>query len=301
MYEALNNHCLCQLNHLQVQVDILPIGGFRGKVGSLIIQHVDYAVFTDWSDDDLKDLAELIQRILKIQEDAQVTNCLIFAKQQAHDFKLSLVPYPKCDWMEKVMGAIHVIFGSPQLDQKQMDEIRDFYQGSLSQKLELPAELPPEQKQTDAFCKPEIIHKQQIAHLTFEVEKETFAYDLLHDNRPKGPSINDPHLLIVPEGISGHKDGSSVKIEQRFHMLQTVRKAMKIFLQESYSTLLFLERNGSQLQGVQHKHSHAMGISEFPQSFFQKICALLRLVWSSALSQDELAKKITHYQGYTWK
>jgi hypothetical protein len=122
-----------RLNRLEVKVDLSPMGGYRGKVGTLTINHMQHKQLTEWSHQDLQDLARLTQTILHIQEQAGVHNTLIFARQDQRQFKLSLVPYPKCNWIEKIQGFIHVIFGSPTLKEKQAQEIFQFYQTQFAQ------------------------------------------------------------------------------------------------------------------------------------------------------------------------
>lgn len=81
--------------NLEVKVDLNPIGGYRGQVGTLTINHVDHQVFTDWSEDDLETLSKVTRMILNIQEEAQVTNTLIFGRQEEQEFKLSFVSLSK--------------------------------------------------------------------------------------------------------------------------------------------------------------------------------------------------------------
>jgi diadenosine tetraphosphate (Ap4A) HIT family hydrolase len=283
-----------QLNQFEVKVDVNPIGGYRGKIGALSICHIDKKVMTDWNLNDLQDVAKLMQTILKIQENNNVHNTLIFARQDKNcEFKLSLVPYPKCNWFEKIQGLIHVIFGCPTLKEHHLKVISQFYETQFAQKVEIPyVKSKPLDGKPDAFCKPNVIESQKIADLTSSVD----SYYLLYDKRPKGASKDDPHFLMVPKGEGGHCDGSEVPEDKRFDMLLTVQKAMNIFLEEGFSTLLYLERNGSQLQGVKHKHSHVQGIKEFPKSFFAKLMVLIRQIFPSALSEQDLKNRIQHYQ-----
>jgi hypothetical protein len=283
-----------QLNQFELKVDATPIGGYRGKIGALSICHIDKKVMTDWSQDELQDVAELMQTILKIQENNNVRNTLIFARQDKEgEFKLSLVPYPKCNWYEKIQGLIHVIFGCPTFKEHHVKVIAQFYETQFAQKVDIPdVKSKPLDGKPDAFCKPNVIERQKITDLKGVVD----SYHLLYDNRPKGATKDDPHFLMVPKGDIGHFDGSEVSKCNRFEMLVTVQKAMKIFLEEGFSTLLYLERNGSQLQGVKHKHSHVQGIKEFPKSFFAKLKVLIRQIFPSALPEQDLKNRIQHYQ-----
>lgn len=286
-----------RLNELEVKVDCHPIGGFRGKAGTLTIDHSQHKVFTEWSEDDLQTLAQLTQTILKIRENEGVKNTLIFGRQENDAFKLSFVPYPKCNWIEKINGLLHVIFGSPSLKKEQADEIAQFYQSEFKRDWQSDSpQTKVEQTKKDPFCNDEVIKKQRIVDLTFEGKN----YHLLHDLCPKGSASTDPHLLVVPEKEEGHYDGSQVPVQQRFHLLKVIQQAMSIFQQEGFSTLLYEERIGSKLQGVQHIHSHAKGIAHFPQSFLEKIRTLAGLLWPSTLSSGELEKKIEHYQKFDW-
>jgi hypothetical protein len=78
-------------------------------------------------------------------------------------------------------------------------------------------------------------------------------------------------------------------------MLKIAQQVMQVLLQETkYSTFLFLERNGKDLQGVKHQHDHVIGIQHFPETFLQKIGALLRQLYTPALSH--LDTRIQHYK-----
>lgn len=294
--EPLTEKVVHQLGHLEVKVDLNPIGGYRGKVGTLTIHHIDHKVFTDWSEDDLQNLAKLERMILHIGEQAQVSNYLIFGRQEADkEFKLSLVAYPRCNWIEKIQGFIHVIFGAPSLKEKEAEEIAAFYRDQFQEDSDIPSfEGEHREGKADAFCRSSVIEGQKIADLSLDDQN----YYLLHDKWPKGRSTQDPHFLIVPEGDSGHCDGSKFSEEKRMHMLKIAQKTMQILLQEGYSTLLFLERNGEKLQGVQHKHCHTIGIQSFPQTFFQKVKAMVHQLYTPALS--DLQGRIRHYQQYDW-
>jgi hypothetical protein len=289
-----------RLDLLEVKVDLNPIGGFRGKIGTLTIGHVKHLVFTEWSERDLQNLAKLTQLILKIQEEAHVNNTLIFARQDLfnENFKLSLIPYPKCNWIEKIQGLVHVIFGTSSLNEKQVEEIAQFYQGQFSQKFEIIESKGEERKGApDPFCKKTVVEKQKIVDLTIDNQR----FYLLHDHRPKGAEKNDPHFLIVPQGDQGHCDGSKVPISLRLSMLKCVQAAMRIYKNEKlYKTLLYLERNGEQLQGVNHKHSHVQAIREFPESLYAKFRVIMRQFFSPTLSQHNLESRIRHYQRYEW-
>lgn len=294
-----NSNVIYNSGSLNIEVDKTPIGGFRGKIGALSVTHESGMIFTEWSHFTLLTLSHLIQKILKINEEAGIQNTLIYARQDCYNqFKLSLIPYPKCNWIEKIQGAVHAIFGSPVLKQKQIEEIESFYNEKLTQ--DYLFDSRPTQNKNDAFCRAEVIERQKIAQIINDDPAGRRTYDLLFDNRPKGATKSDPHLLVVPSGSFGHVDGSNVSSTQRYCMLNIVQTAMRIFLQEKHSTVLYLERNGSKLQGVQHKHSHAIGIKNFPKTFCQKLWCLFRLVWPSALSMENLKSRIRHYQAYTW-
>jgi diadenosine tetraphosphate (Ap4A) HIT family hydrolase len=289
-----------QSNHLQVHVDQNPIGGFRGKVGTLTINHVEHKVFTDWSDEDLLTLADLTQKILSIQEQANVRNTLIFGRQNGkEDFKLSFVVYPSCTWIEKIQGLYHAIFGSPSLTEKEESEINQFYTKQFQEYLWRPiSDGGSLDGKLDPFCRPDVIEKQHITDFSFDENH----YLLMHDNRPKGASVDDPHFLIIPEGNSGHCDGSRVSQKMRMDMFKIAQKAMEVLLQEKgeSATLLFLERNGKELQGVQHKHEHVIGTANFPISILEKTRVFLRQLYPSSLSQSTLDNKRSHFLEYGW-
>lgn len=286
-----------QLDQLEVKVELNPIGGYRGKVGSVTIHHVDKKGFNDWNDDDLQALANLERKILLIQEQAQISNTLIIGRQEGlEDFKLSFVAYPKCNWIEKIQGFLHVIFGTSILKESEVEEIAQYYRSRFAEEFEFDEDVMEKgEGKPDAFCRPAVIEAQNIHE--FSIDDET--YNLLHDKWPKGAAAQDPHFLIVPKDESGHCDGSHVSQEKRFHMLKIARKLMQILLQENkFSTFLFIERNGKELQGVQHKHAHVIGIEHFPTSFLDKIKTLFRQVFAPVLSN--LADRIHHYQQQDW-
>ncbi len=261
--------------NLEVRVDLQPIGGFRGKVGALAINHAKNKQFTDWTKKDLHDLSHLTRKILSIQETQNVKNILIYGKQdKGQPFTVKIIPYPTCSWLEKMEGFLHVIFGAPTLNFEQGENIASFYQSTLED-LNPPitgASTIPHFK-IDAFCKDAVISSQQIREINFGGND----FHLLHDKWPKSVSAQDPHLLIVPKGSSGHCDGSGVTEEKRLAMLGIAQKVMEYFLEkEKYKTCIVLERNGEQLQGVQHKHFHVMAVSHFPTTFWEKMIALFR-------------------------
>ncbi|CCB85592.1 putative uncharacterized protein [Parachlamydia acanthamoebae UV-7] len=288
-----NMNLIYQYNHLKIAIESKPIGGYRGKVGTLTVSHANYLVFTEWSKEDLTNLAAITQKILQIHEKEHISNSLIFGRQRA----ITFVPYPRCNWYEKVQGAYHAIFGSSILKQNQIDQISQFYRTAFknmdfeSDIESLPTLEKPLKKPADPFCKDVVLSKQRIA----TVSKEGENYEILHDNRPKGRLKKDPHILIIPSAESGHVDGSKVPLKRRIHMLELVQKTMQIFEKEKFKDCLYLERNGKKLQSVPHKHSHIIGI-QFPKNRWERIRAFLRLLLPSALSKPELKKRIDLYK-----
>lgn len=279
--------------NLLVEVDKDPIGGYRGKAGALKIEHIEHKFLTKWNADDLNRLAEVIQKILGIYNQANIQNVLIFAKQEEHQFKFCLIPYPKCNWIEKIEGLVHVIFGGKALSLKQKSEIASFYQCKFLS--ETPSkDVPCARSGRDVFCNPSLIQRQLIANISMENK----TYHLLYHNRPKGRTSEDPHLLVIPKGEEGHCHKANQLTKQRFHMLLIIQKALDVLLKEGNKTVLYLERNGGKLQGVLHKHAHAIGIRSFPQTFFEKIKALLRLLWPASLPAHVLKERVHHYKAY---
>jgi len=294
--EPLHTH-----GNLNLVVSRTPLGGYRGEIGTLSVNYHSGLPFTSWDKEDLKNLAQLTQKVLRIHENHQIHNTLIYGKQNSNGFTVEFVPYPKCDWKEKIQGAFHAVFGGASLSDNELDAITAFYQSqndfseaeeTESEEGEDFSELKPLVDKPDPFCRPEVINRQQVE------SRETLRgnYDILCDNCPKGASQSDPHILIVPEGATGHIDGSEVSIEMRTEMLQMVQQAMQVFLEEGYTTLLYLERNGEKLQGVKHKHSHAIGIEKFPETFCAKLMSFFRLAWPAKLSETDLKDRVQHYK-----
>lgn len=289
-----SHQILAKDHNLIVRVDPQPIGGYRGQVGALVIEHQDQAKFTDWTASDLDSLAILNNRILSIREKANIDNNLFFAKQDSNGFKLSLIPYPTCSWIEKIQGLIHTIFGAPKLSKNQVETIHQFYSDKFSNKEAIEEEKKISNPQ-DVFCNPSIISKQIITNVPCN---NGLSFDFLHDNRPKGASLADPHFLMVPQGKMGHTDGSSVPRYLRFKALEVMKEAA-VHLCKEFSTILFIERNGAKLQGVHHKNFHLIGIKEFPNTFFSKVLALFRQLFPPRLSDGQLQAQIKKYQSFT--
>ncbi len=294
---------------LQVFVNSSPIGGFRGKAGTIEIRHREGGKkFQKWSSENLESLARLYHQILTIHERQRIINTLVFGKEENGQFSMSFVPYPRCDFIEKYQGTFHTLFGPPSLTNQQMEEIKIFYEecfsdSSFSDPHPSPTkkkrEEPKKEKRIDPFCKEEVIKKQEI--LTYPAWNEEYRYTVLFDHIPKGATRNDPHFLVVPQGNRGHVDGSLVPLNQRKDMLEIAQKVMRS-LPPLFETLLYLERNGAQLRGVQHRHIHVIGIQSFPKTLLQKIVALVRqlfLLWFPflmTLSSRELQERIDCYR-----
>lgn len=284
-----------QQHHLEVKVDDTPIGGYRGQVGTLTINHDEHKIYTEWEQKDLKTLAELIQKILTIQEASGIFNTLIFAKQENQEFKLSIVPYPACNLQEKIQGLLHVIFGTYPLFDNQIQEIQDFYEGKFKQENQ-EYSSQTNSSSSDVFCKQQVIQEQRIKHISFEDRH----YDILQDRSPRVVQEGDAHFLIVPQGSSGHQDGSQVSIQQRTDLLILIQQTMNNFVEKQFKTLIFLERNGPQLRSVPHKHEHLHGVQEFPKTFWGKVKLLWNQIMVTKLTSDELSERIATYQDYQW-
>lgn len=289
---------LYQTEHLTISTDTHPIGGFRGKEGTLQIEHKDRKHFTEWDPNELKELSHIIQKTISIYQQANIHNILIFAKQDGSQTKFNLIPYPRCNWLEKIQGSIHAIFGGLALSHIEQQQVSSFFsekfanaEDSLPQELQKPQQIKP-----DVFCNPSIIQKQLITDISLDGK----IYHLMHDITPKGRILHDPHLLIVPDEHEGHLQNSDELAHQRLQLLTIAQRATQILLNEGSETVLLIERIGSKLQGVQHTHVHAIGIDEFPKTFVEKCKALFRLTLPSKLSSEQLQDRIFHYQYYEW-
>lgn len=233
-----------------------------------------------------------------IHEQQGIINTLVFAKQEKGHFSMNFVPYPRCNLIEKCEGTWHTLFGGPSLSQEQINKIKNFYERSLNNlftslfnghvSTSQAAVVTTDQKKanekksvqkTDPFCRQEVIDKQKILDYP-NYGRESRGYTVLYDSIPKGNSKDDPHFLVVPNKEIGHVDGSRVSPDQRKEMLEITQKVMKVI--DNFKTILYLERNGSQLRGVQHQHLNIIGIQSFPHTTFQKVAAVIRqlcLLW----------------------
>jgi hypothetical protein len=300
------NPNILEFQNFQIRIDETPIGGYRGEAESLILEHKENEPFTKWNSTDHNIAASLIQRILFVHEDAGIKNTLIIGRQNftlsenssETSFELKFVPYPKCNWIEKIQGFIHVIFGSPRLKKDELKTIRKFYEDKFKFHSVLKIEEfkgNPSEKGEDLFCDNKVLDTQKIAQIT----TKNSNYHLLYDNRPRGATAKDPHLLIIPEGESGHADGSKVPVVQRQEMLAIAQKAMiNLSKKMDCSTAIFVERNGEKLRGVHHKSIHLIGIKKFPNTFWEKICAFARQCFASKC--HNLSEIIKSLESYNW-
>lgn len=276
--------------NILLEVDVNPIGGFRGNAGALTIRHKDNKIFTDWTENELNCMAFLVQKSLSVYSNAgpkAISNVLLIGKQQEGHFKFSLVPYPKCSAYEKIKGLWDTIFGASSLKEKDIKAIVEYHTKKFKLRVEEgKTELP--EKGNDIFCNEAKITHQHI--------KDSGDCGIYHDNRPKGASKNDPHLMIIPKGKEGHLNTFYDSIDCRFNMLKLAQKIGKTLLQEGHKTLLFIEREGKQLRSVNHTHFHINGIKNFPTTFFKKFFVFLRLLCPTKLSLKSLSDRVEHYK-----
>lgn len=285
------------LRNLIVDADSTPIGG--GKIGALTINHNEKKSFKEWDDETIDDLSHTINLMLKIYAQANIHNVLIFGKQDGENFKFSLVPYPKCNWQEKILGLFYAIFGRAALKEEQLQETRKFFAEQVNVAEKLPplkqVEIKKETKINDPFCQD-----------SAAIDRQKFGEDengihVLYDHRPKGRTKEDPHFLIVPPKEQGHlieqvEVQESKLIDQRTDMLFTMHKCANLLAQENFKTILFLERNGPQLQGLTHKTGHVIGVKDFPTTWPAKILTFFRLLCPSLLSAEALKAKVESYK-----
>ncbi len=288
-YNIERPNLLLMQGNLQVRADLHPIGGYRGQIGALTISHRIEGRFTEWSEDDIHNLAHLTNRILKIMEKALVTNVLIYGRQDGKSFTFHIVPYPKCNWYEKIKGAVDFVFGANKLKNSELREVERYYESRILDDFPFVPHASTS-KEGDVFCREEAIRKQLVVELSLPSGRR---YNILHDNRHKGVTKKDPHLLIVPKGKSGHVDGALVPEGQRFEMFTLAKKAMNAFAKRGSNFLYYVERNGAKLQGVHHKNAHAMGVYQLPKTFFQKCFLLMKLFFAPRLNDAELKVRIS--------
>lgn len=273
---------------LTVEVATSPIGGYRGPTGTVTITPVTSKRLSQWSDSELEKLAKEIQTTMKVFEQANISNFLVFGEDTREGFKLSLIPYPTCGLDEKMQVPVHLLFGSPSLSEQQMKEISTCHKQARKQLLDSPN--PPKQepnRENDPFFRDEVIKRQWIK----TYEEPSSKIDLLYDYKP----LTHDHLLIVPSKEEGHCDGSQVSLEKRVHMLKVARRVTEVLEKQGNEKILFIERNGK-LASVPHKHAHVIGIKKIPKTICEKISFVFSSIRFRQLNDKALEKQITKWQ-----
>lgn len=266
-------------------------------MGTLTFQHHSKS-FSELDESDCEELAEVSRRILQYFElNCGIHNTLIYSRESFGSFgapkslcTVHFIPYPNCNNREKLKVALDIIFGSSALSERKQTEICNAFHAF--QALDSPQEQqdfqPSVNSGNDPFCNDEILDRQRIADF------EDSNCDILQDNRPK---VDGEHVLIVPKRERGHVDHSrSVPTQTRAGVFTLASRIMKVFANSpgKFDSLIYLERNGQKLRGVQHMHGHVKA-TQWPQTLGEKIRALFRLAWSPELSATEMKNRIERF------
>ncbi len=121
------------LNYYNFTVRVDPNPLTKSAFGSLIVTHNKTKKFTRYDRNDLYELANLKQQILSIFKQNGVDNALILGEQKPEGFTLRIVPYPKCNWIEKIKGLVYFFFGAPTLKEQELHRIEEFYKQQFKQ------------------------------------------------------------------------------------------------------------------------------------------------------------------------
>ena len=281
-----------QVGQLEVTLNSNPLGiyGSGCKAGTVTIRHLHKKSFLKWDNHDLFNLARIERTYLFINERAGASNNLILGRQEGDrgEFTVTLVPYQKCNLIEKIKVFMRVLFKTwmRPITKEQAQVTAQFYRGRLREELNFETRPMPPQEKACAFCRSEVIEEQKV----FDFAYLDRTHHILHDKWPKG----EPHFLVVPSQYGGHYDGSNLDEQNRFRMLENAQLTARIALKEkSNSTLFVIERNGEQLQSVQHKHTHVIS-AKYPLDI---LWGRIRTVASICLAPF-CAVASSHYQRY---
>lgn len=287
---------------IDVVVNPQPIGGFRGKTGAVSYIHKQSKHFAEWNSEDLTHLADLIQRTMKIMQLNNVQNMLLHGDFTKTTGTLTLVPYPKCNWYEKLQGYLHTIWGGSRLSGTQQGSVFAFYHTQFLETVQnihyaqFAPEQPVPRAKLDPFCRPEVINKQLIK----STQRGGQNYHLLQDNCPKGQHAEDDHLLVIPEGEVAHQDRAYAPLKTRTDML-TIAQSVIQYMLLNHERVILVERNGKQLHGVSHLTDNIFTVRVKVTSFFSKLYVLLRqlMPFKSNLSPAEMKARIQRFSEIT--
>lgn len=319
----LNSNIICSYNNFKILISDKPLGGYESEVGTITIEGTTRK-FQELTCDDCVDLAIITNTVLKIFEENNIQNSLIFGrhtlKNEGHPI-FSIVPYKSCGLWRKIQVGLQVIFGYPQLKENQMIETLNFYRGqSSTEKLSLENRIQEQKEQfekglystsqytsispkADVFCNADILNKQRVTSYSLD---DYSVLEILVDNLPKVPDpIHDIHLLSLFSGYKGHVDGSFVPIVQRARLFFLNASIANRILsknhdedtnQSKFKEMILLERNGKKLRGVDHQHFHLEFIQKFPKTLIEKIriCVVLpfKMLFRISLSDKEISDNI---------
>ncbi len=289
--------------NFQIELDDRPL--VKSLVGALRIHHREKKKFGDFTQQDLKDLAEITQ-IARCafcnRDESYAKGALVLGRQLSRTddgFVYEITPYYTCSGSEKLTGLWRFVFGGRELSDKEIESNKRFWKAFL-----VPSFLPSELREVlltsdladrdepgDLFCEQQVIDRQEIATGTVSLDSKEHTYNLLQDATPKA---TETHLLIVPEGAKAHELTS---IEQEEIILRASQQAFRLVEgEENYQTQLYVRRYGD-LRGMKHPHANIQASNRDYSSFFGKLCLILNLSWPKKLTTKGLQDKILHWQG----
>jgi len=309
--------------YLKICVPTCPLSN-----DGLQIQNIgNHQRFQDWNAADHMESYDMIHRIRSCWDQCGYAKAyLVYGRTspslRSETFHWEVVPYPDDGWNQlKQIGVIwNVSFGSSFLTEKERVVIASGMREQM-QYLDEPYDIHlSQQKSDDPFCDPEVINKQCIHD-----GKEMLV---LYNYAPVKVVEESPHFLIIPKN---HRENFNELKSSEYNEAMKLAKKISDYFQENYpqSTLHLYHKTGEAAgQTVPHWHLHVVVVKEdaylpsfeFPCVKSPTSCTRLdspfRLVSQKVgqfcqscqnfvylmlphrkLSEEDLAERVTYYQG----
>lgn len=252
--------------------------------------------FGQWSEKDLRDSYDLMQKVTALWRDSRYADdYLIQGRVGTNQFAWQIVPYPNEQWrLQKYWKLLTVLsrvaLGAPHLSASEAQRVASDYRQKMA--LHYPKFVKDRSgdKRFDAFCNQKILDRQTVY--------EGRLIRVLYDYSPNGGSKDKLHFLVIPKAC--RPEFAELTADEYVELQQTTQKMVEYFRNKGYGTIYLFSNNGPNSgQTVPHFHQHFVVVGDESQELWSRLYRLKNyLIPTTPLPLPELQEHVAwHREG----
>jgi len=249
--------------------------------GAVKFESIKPKEFVNWNSDDHLESFDLMQRVLLICKEKEVTGYLIYGGESTDSkstFSWEIVPHPKGSWLlgKQLRVLWNIMFGAPSILKQEREQLAEHLRQELKLFPHNENEPSPCLHKDDVFCDQNVIKKEAI----FEGKQINVLCSRYNPH-------DKVHFLLAPKN---HRDGFSDLSESEYlEVMQLSQKIISFYKNKGYEEAHILHKTGATAgQIIPHWICQVILLPTKVQGFFSKLFLSKSLMMGSSPLSEEM-------------